>query len=330
MPTLEAAPRLVRVLLNCVVEARPPVLAMFLLRYAAGAALGAAVSGPAGPYGVRVTETAAVMPRVLAGAVVWMLAILFAYLLNGVADVREDKANGSPRPIATGALPSASATAVAAAAAVLALGGAALLGPVMTLSVVALIALGHAYSMPPLALKRHALGGPVTGMAAVFFTYLAGYAGTTQWSAPSGGAIAFAVVMALWVGLVGTFAKDLPDVPGDAAAGRRTVGVLYGETLLRRAAVASAACLCGMLWSATAFAPELTPSAWALTGGAAAVAALALSRMTQGVRTAKRRVYRAFMAAQYVTHVCLLVSVGVTLDGVESTPLLSTGTGEER
>ncbi|GAA2371072.1 UbiA family prenyltransferase [Nonomuraea africana] len=332
MVTQAAVPHRVptRTLLKCLVEARPSVLAMYLLRFATGAALGVSAmiggSAPrvAGATPERIGSPAMQglggaaewlgwsAPRVLGGAAVWVLAILSAYLLNGVSDVQEDRANDSRRPIAAGELRPESAAAVAKAAAVLSLVGAVFLGPTPTLAVTAVLVLGYAYSMPPLSLKRHAPGAAGTGVAAALLSYLAGYASVAQATAPGAGTLVFSVVMSLWVGLVGTLAKDLPDAPGDAAAGRRTVAVLYGEPLLRRIMALAAGALGGGLWLAVAaVAPELSLPAWALTLGAGVVAVLALTHVTRGDRSRKRRLYRAFMATQYVTHLCLLVSVGV-------------------
>ncbi|MEU7895997.1 UbiA family prenyltransferase [Nonomuraea sp. NPDC049152] len=332
MVTQEALPHRVpaRTLLKCLVEARPSVLAMYLLRFATGAAfgvssmIGGSVPGVAGATPERTGSSVArgpggtaewlgwSAPQVLGGAAVWVLAILSAYLLNGVSDVQEDRANDSRRPIAAGELRPESAAAVAKAAAALSLVGAVLLGPTLALAVAAVLVLGYAYSMPPLSLKRHAVGAAGTGVGAALLSYVAGYASVAQGTAPGTGALVFSVVMSLWVGLVGTLAKDLPDALGDAAAGRRTVAVLYGEPLLRRMMALAAGALCGGLWlAAAAVAPELGLAAWVLTLGASVVAALALTHVTRGCRPRKRRLYRAFMASQYVTHLCQLVSVGV-------------------
>ncbi|MGV9308770.1 UbiA family prenyltransferase [Nonomuraea sp. NPDC004354] len=332
MVTQEAVPRRVpaRTLLKCLVEARPSVLAMYLLRFVTGAALGVSsmiggsvpeVAGAApewlGSPAIQGGAGAAAWlgssaPGVLGGAAVWVLAILSAYLLNGVTDVHEDRANDSRRPIAAGELRPESAAAVAKAAAALSMVGAVLLVPTLAPAVAAVLVLGYAYSMPPLSLKRHTLGAPGIGVAAALLSYLAGYASVAHGTTPDAGTLLFAVVMSLWVGLVGTMAKDLPDAPGDAAAGRRTVAVLYGEPLLRRLLAVAAAALAGCLWLAVAtVAPGLGLPACALTLGAGVVAVLALTHASRGGRCRKRRLYRGFMATQYVTHLCQLVSVGV-------------------
>src|SRR5262245_60636507 len=85
----------------CLIEARPVVLVMFVLRYLTAAALagGADRAAPG---------------RVVAGAAAWLLAVLSIYLINGTTDVAEDRVNGSGRPVASGRLPLATARQVAA------------------------------------------------------------------------------------------------------------------------------------------------------------------------------------------------------------------------
>src|SRR5229473_3171268 len=78
----------------CLAEARPSVLLITLLRFLAGAVLGAA-SGHGHGH----------LMAMAGGAVTIELAIFSCYLLNGLMDLDEDRINGSRRPLARGALP---------------------------------------------------------------------------------------------------------------------------------------------------------------------------------------------------------------------------------
>jgi len=75
----------------CCSEARLSVQMVFVLRFAVGAVSTAQL--PQAPW------------RTVLGMAAWWCAVSCAYLLNGVTDVREDRANGSRRPIARGDLP---------------------------------------------------------------------------------------------------------------------------------------------------------------------------------------------------------------------------------
>ncbi|MFR9676912.1 hypothetical protein [Streptomyces sp. TR02-1] len=65
------------------VEARPVVQIVFLIRFAVGAAFS--------------TQDLADATQLAAGGLAWWMAVVTAYLVNGVLDVKEDRANGSAR-----------------------------------------------------------------------------------------------------------------------------------------------------------------------------------------------------------------------------------------
>lgn len=281
----------------CVTEARPVVLGMFGLRFCCGALLAAPAAA------------VATGERLLVGLVAWELAVVSVYLLNGVQDVAEDRVNRSARPIARGDLPPQVALAAAvscAAGALLASGLAG--GPLAALLVAAFLALGVLYSCPPVPFKSSATGSAVSGTLFGLLSYCAGLAAPGG-QGPQATWLAFALPMALWTGLVGSLTKDLSDVAGDAAAGRRTAPVVFGVAAARHAAVLTAGGIAiGLAATAGSMAPELLPAAVTAAAGAALVAR-ACRRPLPPAGVRDRAAYRAFMVTQYAAHVCALAAV---------------------
>jgi 4-hydroxybenzoate polyprenyltransferase len=282
----------------CLIEARPVVAVMFALRYLAAAALAGA--------GQRTTVV-----HVLAGAVVWELAVLSTYIVNGTMDVAEDRINRSNRPIASGRLALVSARRAAVASAVGAVVGGLALGPAFCCLVLAFLGVGYLYSAPPLCAKRNAVSCALTGVLLALLTYGAAYAAAGNGSVSRTGMI-FCVVTALWTGIVGSVTKDIPDTVGDMAAGRRTTAVMLGETGVRILACGAAVTIGAAFTGAAALAaPVLLPSAAAMLGGALLVSIVACPARPGASTTPgtdrRRQPYRAFMVTQYVTHLCLIV-----------------------
>ena len=281
----------------CVTEARPVVIGMFGLRFCCGALL----ATPA--------ATVATGERLLACLVAWELAVVSVYLLNGVRDIAEDRVNRSARPIARGDLPPRSAFAVAVSCAAGAMLVSGLAGGLSAAFLVAaFLTLGVFYSCPPVPFKSSATGSAVSGTLFGLLSYCAGLvASGGQGSRATW--LAFAVPMALWTGLVGSLTKDLSDVAGDAAAGRRTAPVVFGVPAARRAAgLAAAGIAIGLAATARSTAPELLPAASIAAAGAALVAAACRRPMPlAGVRD--RAPYRAFMVSQYSAHACVLATM---------------------
>jgi 4-hydroxybenzoate polyprenyltransferase len=284
----------------CVSEARPTVLVIFILRYAAGAVLGA----PAAHVHGHVART-------LLTLLVWESAVFAVYLFNGVMDVKEDRANGSSRPIARGDLPVAAAVGAVVPATVLALLGGLLVGQAVFVYVVVYLLFGFGYSGPPVYLKRSPIGSPVTGMALGLLTYLAAdsaYAGG-GWTAPGTTLTVFVAGTTLWMGLVGAPAKDLSDVRGDREAGRRTLPVLLGEARARRLAVATAASVGAVVCAAAAtLAPLLMWPGLVMLSGAGAMAWMCLGGHCEGRRLRRRRPYRVFMVTQYLVQISAITA----------------------
>jgi 4-hydroxybenzoate polyprenyltransferase len=300
-PTSRRRPRsthLLEVARLSIVEARPSVLGAFMLRFLVGAALAAP------------TVDREFLVRFFATALVWELAVFFVYVFNGVMDVHEDRVNGSRRPIARGSLPVPVAARIAFVAAAVSLAGAFALGTTIALAVAAFLAIGFLYSGPPAYTKRWLLGTPGTGMSLGLLTYYAGFTTHVGESWLHTGAVlpVFAAGTALWMGLVGTPAKDLSDVVGDAAAGRRTLPVVFGEVATRRMLTAAAMGLAvAFLVVGTATSRLLVWPGVAMVGGAAAIAVTCLGGRSSNGRT-NRRPYHVFMTTQYLTHLGVLLA----------------------
>lgn len=285
---------------KCAIESRPSVLVIHLIRICAGIAFGAQLTGHL------------LTARAATSIAVWELAIFAVYLFNGVMDIHEDRVNGSRRPIATGALSRPAAVCATAGAAILALAGAALDGLEVWCAVAAVLVIGWQYSAPPGYLKRRAAGTAAAGAAMGFGAYFAGFAGQagSAWLHPGAAAIAFSVTMSAWMAFVGAPAKDMSDVPGDAAAGRRTLPVLWGERTTRRAVACAALAISVASFGAAIYCARLL--AWpavALAAGAVTMAVISLNRISAGSRPRRRLPYRVFMITQYTTNICLLLAM---------------------
>ncbi|TDD00980.1 hypothetical protein E1292_27115 [Nonomuraea deserti] len=276
----------------CLAESRPSVQIIFLLRFLAGTALCAQAAGADGHLG-----------RTAWGALTWVLMIFSVYLFNGVMDVSEDRLNGSRRPICRGDLPPTFATAVAVGAALVSLLSGFALDPRMGLLLTVVLVLGYLYSGPPFPLKRSSGGTVLTGGAATVLTYVAGALSYASEFRVSIMLIVFVPAASLWTALVGSTTKDLPDIEGDAQAGRTTFAVTHGEAALRRAICAVAIGL-ALAFTAAVLLLELPlwPSALAMVAGALAITVLCV----QGRR---REPYGAFMATQYAMHGLVILAL---------------------
>lgn len=278
----------------CLQEARPTVQVAFLLRFAVG------------------VVSAAQLPHSLARPALGMAslwcAVVCAYLLNGVTDVREDRANGSRRPIARGDLPERTAAhgTVLLACAALFLGG--LAGPRVVLWTAGFLVLSWAYSAEPVKAKCSSGRCAVVVFGLGATAYGAGVSASGgEWTATG---VLVAGVMSAWMALVGAVVKDLGDVSGDAAGGRRTVAVVHGPAAARALAVAgaltvgAAAPALALLWATSALAaaaPVALGAVWVVTQ------VLRGARREHADRAERRGAYRAFMVTQYVANLTMLV-----------------------
>ncbi|MEV6771969.1 UbiA family prenyltransferase [Nocardia sp. NPDC051030] len=278
-------------------EARISVQIIFLIRLCTAAILsGAAYLGP------RMWEL----------ALAWVLATLAIYVYNGIADVTEDRANGSTRPISRGALPVRVASIGVVGTGGLALGIDALIDPAGPLPwlMLAYLFLGYAYSGAPFYAKTRGSSAVLVVLGLGVLTYADG------WEAGGGHSllpVLLGVTMSLWMGGVGALVKDLSDAAGDAAAGRRTPVIVYGELGVRVLASGNAVLIAsGYLVVVVLFGVTvLLPSAIALLAGAVAVAVLAATTRRATTRAGRRLPYRAFMVAQYAAHIAVIGAVMV-------------------
>lgn len=285
---------------RCILEARPVVLVIFLVRFTSGSFLAWGRGGPAH------------IGTFLLGLLMCACATIFVYLFNGVADVTEDRVNGSQRPIARGDLDPAVASRVACGSAVVATVLGFVLSQVTGFLVIALLICGYLYSGRPFYLKRFTWGTIAIATLGGVITYAGGYSVVPD--GPGGGTplVIFVGVMSLWMGVVGGMSKDLSDVVGDRVAGRRTTVVRWGQTHARLV-IAGAALCCGggSLLLAARLAPVLLGAALALAVGACGVAALTLSRRPATNRSERRRPYYLFMITQYAAHLGLFAGLAL-------------------
>jgi 4-hydroxybenzoate polyprenyltransferase len=269
------------------IEARPGVLIVCLLRFLAGAALGSPTGSPGTAH-------------VLVGALGWEFATAAIYVCNGVADRPEDTVNGSKRPIASGRLPAAAATTLVAVFAALALGCSVAAGGGVAAVAALYLVVGLSYSVPPFAFKRAFFTTMPTVAAMGLCTYLAGTLAAGRH--PDAGLVVFGVANAVWMAVVGSISKDLSDTRGDREAGRRSWSTVFGQRRARVLLVAACAgfvpafALAAALWS-----PRLLWCAGAmLAGSSAVVAACQPAFAARGGRLRARMPYRAFMVTQYL------------------------------
>ncbi|MGI5213954.1 UbiA family prenyltransferase [Plantactinospora sp. CA-290183] len=283
---------------------------MFQLRFLAGALLG--VTGFAAAPGAALSLPA--LAGTVLGAVAWLCVTWHIYLLNGICDQTEDRHNGSGRPLASGALPLGAARGVAAGLALVAIGVAALLSWPMVVTVVAMLALGWAYSAGPRPQKANMAGFVLVVTAGGLLTYLAGWLAVGAVTGVGGGEdrpsllplAVLAGAMSLWMSL-GGMTKDLSDVSGDRAAGRRTLPVLLGDRRARVLMGSFALAVGAGLAVVAAFGvPVLRPAAGVLLAGGCAVAACLAAPASRGRRSRLRLPYRAFMTTQYAVHGAVL------------------------
>ena len=277
-------------------EARPAVQVVFLLRFAVGAAFAA--------------HQRAMSPVQLVGGILaWWLAVVATYLLNGVMDVKEDRANRSLRPIARGELPESAAARITTVAAIGSL-ALSLLVPGLTVWVAAFLLLGWLYSAPPFPAKQWSTACALVVLGLGWTSFAAG--AVSGGGGPGRAGLVFAGVMSAWMALVGSVVKDLSDVKGDAVGGRRTLAVRRGDSVTRWVASAGA-----LVVGTAAVLTALLSAPFAIVG-TAPVAIGAVSVVVQIVRTARiedgdkrarRSAYRAFMRTQYAANIAMLLTL---------------------
>ncbi|GAA5089176.1 UbiA family prenyltransferase [Nocardia iowensis] len=274
-----------RVMLLGLIEARPGVQVMYVLRFIVGGML----SQPADlDIGVGI------------GCAAWFCAIACAYIWNGYSDIVADRINGSTRPLAAGRLRPAVALRIATSLAAVSVLSSIACSISLLLHTIGALVLGYAYSFGRHALKRSPYGVTVTVTLIGLLTFDAGrvaFGGSV-----TVGFVAFATSMVLWM-VVGGVVKDLDHLPGDIATGRRPlfaqVDYRHGCIGVGAVAVLPAACLVSV--AAATPLPLHAPAGGLMAG--ALVLCLCLRRGS-GANTARarRRPYRTFMYTQYLVH----------------------------
>lgn len=274
-----------------VLESRIPVQIIFTLRFTTVAAVNGI--SHAGRTGLC--------------ALAWLLATSAMYVFNGLMDLPEDRANGSKRPVAAGRLSPGAARAGCVGAAAgslllaLAAGQPALL-PLLLLN----LGLGYAYSAPPFSGKNRGSAASLLVLGSGLLTYAGGWLCSDRTHPLV--TLVLAVSMSLWMALVGAVVKDLSDVVGDAAAGRRTPVLVFGDRMTRVLAAGNALALALALSVAVLCgAGRLLPGAVALSLGALLVTWRLFATRHSGDRTVRRGPYRAFMVTQYSVHLAVLL-----------------------
>jgi len=133
------------------------------------------------------------------------------------------------------------------------------------------------------------------------------------WTWPGAGWLVVAVWMWLWMGLVGAPAKDLGDVTGDAAAGRRTLPVIYGQSRVRRVVSISAVSLAIVFIVVSGWLSWwLAVPGAVMLASAGAVTILSMKQLSRGDRSHLRGPYRAFMVTQFAVYLAVIASTGAT------------------
>lgn len=271
-------------------ECRPIVLAMFALRFVAGASLGW--------FGSWAALRAADWALLGLGVVAWIAATGFVYLLNGVSDIPGDRLNGSTRPLASGRLSVRVAIRWCIAFAVAAVVLSAVVGLGLLVCALAMMAFGWLYSAGRHAAKQRVWSASLTIFGGGIATYLGG--AFTTGGAPTPETIAIAVLMAAWMAVAGN-TKDLGDVAGDRAAGRRTLPVSLG---IRRAAWATAIACC-VVGVAGLFIPSVVARVVAACLLAAALVMIGLAAYGRSLET--KRMYAVFMVSQVISNLVIVV-----------------------
>lgn len=204
---------------------------------------------------------------------------------NDWHDRHVDAVNEPGRPIPSGRVAPAWALGLAVAWSGLALLAAAPLGAWVLAAAALGLLLGWAYSAPPLRLKREGwLGALAVGLSYEGLAWLTGSAVATAGAAPTGRAIALALLYS--VGAAGILAlNDFKAIRGDRLAGIRTLPVRLGPA---RAAVVLCAVMLGAQVAATA-----AVYAWGARGWALATVPLLVAQVPLMLRFAADPVRRA-------------------------------------
>jgi homogentisate phytyltransferase / homogentisate geranylgeranyltransferase len=172
--------------------------------------------------------------RVVLLTLVSCLALnLYIVGLNQITDVAIDRINKPRLPLASNELSMEAGRLLVAVMGAVALAGAWLAGPLLLATVLAILLIGTAYSVPPLRLKRRSLWAALSialargvianvGVGLHYNQVFGGLAGFSPFTLAVLGAFffAFGIVIAIY--------KDIPDLMGDQMHGIQTLTVRLG------------------------------------------------------------------------------------------------------
>lgn len=200
--------------------------------------------------------------------------------VNQLTDVEIDRINKPWLPVASGALGYPAARAIVIGCVVVAGVTGALGGPWLLAAFGTGIAIGSAYSLPPLRLKRYPLWAAasvsfVRGIVVNVFIYL-GFSAALTGRAILPPRIVVLAAAVLVLGLVIAWYKDVPDMAGDRRYGVRTLSLRLGpRRVLAIGLVAMAVCHTGVAVAALWGLPGLHTGVMVVGSAALLIAALA-------------------------------------------------------
>ncbi|HNW60030.1 MAG TPA: UbiA family prenyltransferase [bacterium] len=157
-----------------------------------------------------------------------------AFLINQITDVESDRLNHKLYLVASGAVPPRRALIETLLLLAAGLGGLMAVHPPLAVCALIIFAVtGWAYSCAPLLCKDRPWAGLAANLAGSALIFLFGWlmAGPLSWSACRCGAPYILGIGAVY------FLTTVPDRPGDAAAHKITLAVLWGEGPVYRAAM---------------------------------------------------------------------------------------------
>lgn len=194
-----------------------------------------------GLYGIALGRAGAAsfaVPELVVALTACLSAAVFIVGLNQYTDIAIDRINKPYLPLASGEMTPRQAAILLGVLATVALVTAALGGRFLLYTVVASIAIGTAYSAPPLRLKRR----PTLAAACIVFVRgivipLGLYLHFAAILGVSGGVPAIVWVLVVFTMLFSTaiaWCKDIPDVEGDRSHDQKTFAFLIGRTAMFR------------------------------------------------------------------------------------------------
>jgi homogentisate phytyltransferase/homogentisate geranylgeranyltransferase len=282
-------------------------------------------SAIAGVYLVAIAELAAGEPAADVADLLWVLLAgvcvnVFIVGINQLEDVDIDRINKPDLPIAAGDLAPEAARWIVALCAVVPIVLALTQGAVELVSVTAALAIGAAYSCPPLRLKRYpavaalsiTLVRTVIVNLGVWLHFAATFRGDTSLAGVSP-AVWVLAALTLPFSFAIAILKDVPDIEGDRRFDIATFSVRLGARpvfLLGAGAVVAAqlgTALAGPLALPEASAPLLVAGHLAAAGALMWCAARVRLTDQSGFTTFYQRVWRLFFLEYAIVPLALLV-----------------------